>query len=82
MNFSKVAQNDARSLKKLGSIFPYQRGGGGLDPGMYFYIHFFFFLTLYPSLHGRAFCANIREATQASQAKNQLIYEEFVCPVE
>ena len=40
--FSKVAQNDARSLKKLGSIFPYQRGGGGLDPGMYFYILFFF----------------------------------------
>ena len=41
MIFSKVAQNDVRSLKKIGSIFPYQRGGGfvcwiGLSALVYF----------------------------------------------
>ena len=42
MNFSKVAQNDARSLKKIGCIFLHL-GGGDQKPQMQNFRHFFYF---------------------------------------
>ena len=44
MNFSKVAQNDARSLKKIGCIFLHLGGGGSQTPNAEFSAFFFFFL--------------------------------------
>ena len=50
MNFSKVAQNDARSLKIIGCIFLHLGGGGSKTPNAKFSSFFFIFLTLYRSL--------------------------------
>ena len=43
MNFSKVAQNDARSLKIIGCIFLHFGGGGEQKPQMQNFRHFFYF---------------------------------------
>ena len=52
MIFSKVAQYDARSLKKIGYKFPNLRGGGeGVRPRFGNFQTIFFFLILYASLN-------------------------------
>ena len=50
MVLTKVAHNDAKSLKKIGCIFPHHLGGGGVRPWCGKFHKIFIFLTLYPSL--------------------------------
>ena len=51
MVLTKVAHNDAKSLKKIGCIFPHHLGGGGVRPWCGKFHKIFIFLTLYPSLN-------------------------------
>ena len=53
MVLTKVAHNDAKSLKKIGCIFPHHLGGGGVRPWCGKFHKIFIFLTLYPSLRGK-----------------------------
>ena len=68
MNFSKVAQNDARSLKKIGCIFLHS-GGGVSNPKCRIFCIFFFFLLCIVPLQSRIAIRVLRAVLVAKSLK-------------
>ena len=82
MVLTKVAHNDAKSLNKIGCIFPHHPGGGGVRPWCGKFHKIYIFLTLYPSLNFLIIISNTAHSSFVLNLDIMYLFKSIKSPRE